>query len=263
MILDKILASTTKRIENAKKDISLKEIMILCEKRQLPIHNFKKALVCDDVALIAEVKKASPSKGIIDAEFDYATIAKDYEKAGASAVSVLTEPEFFKGSNDILTAIKKEISLPILRKDFTIDPYQIYEAKYIGADAILLIASLLPTKKIIEFLQITKDIGLNAIVEVHDETEMHSALEADADIIGVNNRDLKTFKVDINTCLRLKNILPPEKILVCESGITSRDDINALRTNNINAALIGETFMRAEDKISKIQELFGGKYDKT
>ncbi|MEI6738368.1 MAG: indole-3-glycerol phosphate synthase TrpC [Pseudomonadota bacterium] len=250
MILDNIVERTRIRVERAKRERPVQHL------KMRETRDFVGALRCaEDMAVIAEIKKASPSKGIIDPEFNYLEIAKAYQSAGVTAVSVLTEPEFFMGANEILTAVSEAIELPILRKDFTIDEYQIFEARAIGADAVLLIAAVLETEKLREFLQIAREQGLAAIVEVHDEGEAASALQAGAEIVGVNNRNLKTFEVDLGTSLRLRALIPKDIIFISESGIETAQDIARLRDVGVNGVLIGETLMRAVDKGAKLREL--------
>lgn len=251
MILDNIVAKTRTRIEELKAVKSLESLKK--EASASPANNpfsFENALKADDISFICEVKKASPSKGIIAEHFPYTAIAREYESAGASTISVLTEPYFFLGSDQYLKEIKQVTKLPVLRKDFTIDPYQIYEAKAIGADAILLICAILDTKAIREYIKTADELGLSCLVEAHDEMEINAALEAGARVIGVNNRNLKTFEVDINTSVRLRELVPKNKVFVSESGINSPEDISVLRQNGTNAVLIGETLMRSRN-ISK------------
>lgn len=218
MILDKIVKSTKLRLEKLKSEKSLQEIKDQIKQKEDPF-SFEKALRKNDLAFICEIKKASPSKGIIDDDFPFLEIARDYEKAGADAISVLTEPEYFKGSDDILRAVKQAVSIPLIRKDFTIDPYQIYEAALIGADAILLICAILSEESLKEYLEIADHLGLSALVETHDETEVRMALRAGARIIGVNNRDLKTFEVDINNSISLRQFVPEDILFVSEAGL--------------------------------------------
>ncbi|MCL1967320.1 MAG: indole-3-glycerol phosphate synthase TrpC [Fibromonadales bacterium] len=254
MILDKIAEKTRERVENLKKAKPFAEIKTLAE--SLPKDNtfaFEKALSTPELSFICEVKKASPSKGVIAEDFPYTDIAREYEEAGAAAISVLTEPDFFLGSDLYLKEILKVVNIPLLRKDFTIDPYQIYEAKIIGASAVLLICALLDTKTLAEYIEIADSLGLSAITETHDENEVKSALEAKARIIGVNNRDLKTFEVDIETSVKLRKLVPDNILFVSESGIRTREDI--LRLGRVNAVLIGETLMRSGDKKAKIKSL--------
>lgn len=209
----------------------------------------------DGISFICEVKKASPSKGVIAENFPYLAIAKEYEKAGADAVSVLTEPEYFKGSNQYLSEISYEVHIPVLRKDFTVDEYQIYEAKLIGADAVLLICALLDTETIRKYLKICDELGLSALVEAHTEEEITSALNAGARVIGVNNRNLQTFEVDLNNSIRLRSLVPADVIFVAESGIKTAEDIRALKKAGVNAVLIGETLMRSSDKKKELDIL--------
>ena len=205
---------------------------------------FEKALRGNDIAFICEVKKASPSKGVIAEDFDYVKIAKDYEKSGAAAVSVLTEPHWFKGSDSYLREIANAVKIPLLRKDFTVDEYMIYEAKVLGASAVLLIVAILDEATLKRYIEIAHSIGLSALVEVHDEGEIKTALKAGARVIGVNNRDLKTFEVDISLSERLRGLVPSEVIFVAESGIKTREDIARLREIGTDAVLVGETLMR-------------------
>jgi indole-3-glycerol phosphate synthase len=208
-------------------------------------------------SLICEVKKASPSKGEIAKDFPYLEIAKEYEKGGAAAISVLTEPEYFKGNNGHLTEISSSVSIPVLRKDFTVDEYQIYEAKLIGADAVLLICALLDKDTLKEYISICNELGLSTLVEVHSEEEIKMALEAGARIIGVNNRNLQTFQVDFNHCINLKKLIPPDIIFIAESGIQKAEDISALKAAGADGALIGETLMRSKDKREMMAYLQG------
>ncbi len=256
MILDKIVSHTKIRVETAKAINSLEILKANAKKFQtfLPF-TFENALKINDIAFICEVKKASPSKGIISEHFPFLQIAKEYEEAGANAISVLTEPQFFMGSNEYLREIKKTVHIPVLRKDFIIDPYQIYEAHLLGADAILLICSLHDSKQLKEYLKIADSLGLSCLVEAHDEPELYSALEAGARIIGVNNRNLKTFEVDINTSARLRKLVPNTKIFVSESGIKTSSDIASLRENGTNAVLIGETLMRSGNITTELEKL--------
>jgi len=254
MILDKIAEKTRERVENLKKAKPFAEIKTLAE--SLPKDNafeFEKTISVPELSFICEVKKASPSKGVIAVDFPYIDIAREYEEAGVAAISVLTEPDFFLGSDLHLMEISKAVNLPLLRKDFIIDPYQIYEAKTIGASAVLLICALLDTKTLAEYMEIADSLGLSAITETHDENEVKSALDAKARIIGVNNRDLKTFEVDIETSVKLRKLVPDDVLFVSESGIKTREDI--LRLSGVDAVLIGETLMRSRDKKSDIEKL--------
>lgn len=219
---------------------------------------FKKNLKRKGINFICEVKKASPSKGLIAKDFSYLEIAKEYETAGAAAVSVLTEPEYFLGKDEYLKEIAENISIPVIRKDFTMDAYQIYEAKILGASAVLLICALLDDETLKAFLNVAHSLGLSALVEAHNEEEVKRAMAAGAGIIGVNNRDLKTFTVDINNSVRLRKMVPEEIIFVSESGIKTADDIKVLKENGTNAVLIGETLMRCADKGKMLHKLAGG-----
>ena len=203
------------------------------------------------------MKKASPSKGIIAEDFPYLDIAKEYENIGASAISVLTEPHFFKGDNKYLEEISRNVDIPVLRKDFIIDEYQIYESKLIGADAILLICSILTKSQLKEYLNIAKELNLDVLVETHDEKEVKIAVEIGANIIGVNNRNLKDFTVNIENSISLRKLVPKDILYVSESGISTREDIKKLEENNINAVLIGETLMRSSNKKMMLDKLKG------
>lgn len=257
MILDTIAAATTKRVTTAKEVIPLAEI----RKRalEMPVGNFQfeTALREPGISFICEVKKASPSKGVISEDFPYPNIALEYEAAGASAISVLTEPDFFQGSNRYLSEIRQQVKIPLLRKDFTIDEYQLYEAKVIGADAVLLICALLDSEIIRQYINLCNRLGLSALVEAHTAREVDSAVSAGAKIIGINNRNLKTFEVNLETCARLRPLVPKEILFVAESGIKTADDIVALRQAGVDAVLIGETFMRSTDKKAALEKLRG------
>jgi indole-3-glycerol phosphate synthase len=258
MILDTIAAATKTRIERRKAEIPLEKIKQRALSMDLAAgFPFEKALNQPDISFICEVKKASPSRGLIAADFPYLQIAQDYELAGADAISVLTEPEYFQGSDDYLVQIKDLTSLPVLRKDFTVDPYQIYEAKTLGASAILLICALLDTRTIRDYLAICDELGLSAIVEAHDEREVESALAARARIIGVNNRNLKDFTVDLRNSIRLRKLAPENILFIAESGIKQASHIEMLRQANVNGVLIGETLMRSRDKKAMLAELRG------
>jgi indole-3-glycerol phosphate synthase len=258
MILETIAQANRKRYEEVQRAVPLETIKN--QALSMEINSdfpFEKALAKDGISYICEVKKASPSKGIIAEDFPYVQIAKDYENAGASAISVLTEPEWFKGENRFLNEISHNVSIPLLRKDFTVCEYQIYEAKVIGASAILLICALLDTETIREWIKICDSLGLSALVEAHTEQEVQSAIEAGARIIGVNNRNLKDFTVDITTCTRLRGLVPKDILFVGESGIKTSEDIANLRNAGVNAVLIGETLMRSENKKKALEELNG------
>ncbi len=257
MILDKLSESAKHRVEKEKKIISPEEMKQKALNMPKKNFEFEKALRGDDIKFICEVKRASPSKGLIAKDFPYVQIAKEYQDAGANAVSVLTEPEYFMGDNKYVYEIEKNINLPIIRKDFTVDEYMIYQARTIGASAVLLICSILDTKTISEYIKICDTLGLSALVEAHDGEEVKSALDAGARLIGVNNRNLKDFTVDINNCVRLRGLVPQNITFVAESGIKTPDDINTLRQANVNAVLIGETLMRSSDKKKMLARLKG------
>lgn len=258
MILEEIAERTRERVEQEKKNISLEEM-----KRQALSMNpdtgfpFEKALRAKGMSFICEVKKASPSKGLIAPDFPYLAIAKDYEKAGAAAISCLTEPFYFQGSDKYLSEITREVQIPVLRKDFTVDPYMIYQAKVIGASAILLICAILSDSELKEYLDIAHSLGLSALIEAHTAEEVERALACGGKIIGVNNRNLKDFTVDVTTSLRLRQMVPAEYIFVSESGIRDASDIKKLYDNGTDAVLIGETLMRAADKKKMLNELRG------
>lgn len=218
---------------------------------------FEQALKKEDVSFICECKKASPSKGLIAPNFPYLEITKEYETAGADCISVLTEPKWFLGNDEYLKEIAKAVSIPCLRKDFTVDEYQIYQAKVLGASAVLLICSLLTEDQIKDYIRICDNLGLSALVEAHDEQEVQTALNTGARIIGVNNRNLKDFSVDTDNSRRLRELIPPNILFVSESGVRTAEDVAALRKIGADAVLIGETLMRASDKRAKLAELRG------
>ena len=256
-ILDKLSEYTKERVLVSKQDMPLDEIKQKALSLPKGEFEFEKALKKDDVAFICECKKASPSKGIIAEEFDYLGIAREYEAAGADCISVLTEPKWFLGKNEYLKEIASNVSIPCIRKDFTVDEYMIYEAKILGASAVLLICAILTEEQIKEYIGICDELGMSALVEAHDEAEVQMAIRAGARIIGVNNRNLKDFSVDQNNSKSLRQLIPEDVIFVSESGITSAEDIEALRQANVDAVLIGETLMRAVDKTRKLRELKG------
>ena len=255
MILDEIAAATRLRVEQLQRIKDLNKIRSDAE--SLPKNNrgFRTRLSRDGMNFITEVKKASPSKGIISKEFDYLRLARDYEAAGAAAISCLTEPQFFLGKDEYLQAISTAVKLPVLRKDFIISEYQIYEAKLLGASAVLLICAILSEKELGQFLKMAHSLGLSALVEAHDEEEVARALRAGARIIGVNNRNLKDFTVDVKNSVRLRALIPPEVLYVSESGIRGAEDVAVLYKNGTDAVLIGETLMRSSDKAAMLQEL--------
>lgn len=258
-MLDEIVGKTKERLIESKKNKSLDEIKEEVQKLEITDDfPFKKALSEDEISIIAEVKRASPSKGLIAEDFDYLTIAKEYEEAGASAISVLTEPYFFKGSNDYLKEISQCVSIPILRKDFVIDEYMIWEAKALGASAVLLIVSILSIVELKKFLDLAHDLGLSAIVETHDGDEIRTALNVGAEIIGVNNRDLTDFTINIENSISLRRCVSGDVVFISESGIKTPEDVRKLKENDVDAVLIGETLMKSEDKKSMISELKNG-----
>lgn len=266
-ILDQLAEHARYRVGLAKDNVPFEEVRRLAQLRYKedpadPVgkaepFRFEKALQKDEIAFICECKKASPSKGLIAPDFPYLQIAKEYEAAGADCISVLTEPKWFLGSDEYLREIAKEVATPCIRKDFTVDPYMIYEAKTLGAAAVLLIVSILDKAELAEYKAVCDELGLSALVECHDETEIETALSVGAKIIGVNNRDLKNFTVDTGNSKRLRSLVPKDIIFVAESGVRTPEDIAALREASVNAVLIGETLMRAADKKQMLMTLKG------
>jgi len=258
MILDEIVEKTQMRVDKSKAVMSLEKMKSLAETMESDTgFPFEKALGKPGISFICEVKKASPSKGLIAEEFDYQAIAATYERAGADAISVLTEPDYFLGDIDYLREIHEQVKTPLLRKDFVIDEYMIYEAKVAGASAVLLICALLEEEVLRRYLEICDSLGLSALVEAHDEAEIRKAINAGARITGVNNRNLKDFTVDIRNGIRLREKVPEEILFVAESGISSREDIVELEKGKVNAVLIGETLMRSPDKKATLRNLKG------
>ena len=261
MILDKIIEATKIRVAQEKQVESPEAIkaaaLALPSDTGFP---FEAALRQQDFNFICEVKKASPSKGIIAEHFPYLDIAKEYEVAGAAAISVLTEPDFFKGDKKYLQEIASTVKIPVLRKDFIIDEYQIYQAKVWGASAILLICACLDVPTLTKFRELADSLGLSSLVEAHDEAEVQMAIDCGARIIGVNNRNLKDFTVDVQNSVRLRNLVEDDVIFVSESGLETPEDIQVLRDNNIGVALMGETFMRSPNKVEKLAYLYGPTY---
>ncbi|MCL2387890.1 MAG: indole-3-glycerol phosphate synthase TrpC [Defluviitaleaceae bacterium] len=259
-ILQEIALRTRERVEEQKRLRSFEEVRREAVRVAAGVSfdfPFEAALRGDDISFICEVKRASPSKGIIAENFPYVEIARDYAAAGAAAISVLTEPFWFKGSDNYLREIADTVKTPLLRKDFTVDSYMIYEAKILGASAVLLICSILDKATLSEYLEIAHEVGLSALVETHDEHEVEMALSAGARVIGVNNRCLKTFEVDITLSERLKKLVPPDVIFVSESGLSRAEDIEKLREIGADAALIGESIMRSDNKKAAIEALRG------
>ena len=261
MILDRIVEATKIRVAQEKQVETLEAVkaaaLALPSDTGFP---FEAALRQQDFNFICEVKKASPSKGIIAEHFPYLDIAKEYEVAGAAAISVLTEPDFFKGDKKYLQEIASTVKIPVLRKDFIIDEYQIYQAKVWGASAILLICACLDVPTLTKFRELADSLGLSSLVEAHDEKEVQMAIDCGARIIGVNNRNLKDFTVDVQNSVRLRNLVQDDVIFVSESGLETPEDIQVLRDNNIGVALMGETFMRSPNKVEKLAYLYGPTY---
>ena len=261
MILDKIIEATKIRVAQEKQVESPESVKAVA--LALPSDTgfpFEAALRQQDFNFICEVKKASPSKGIIAEHFPYLELAKEYEVAGAAAISVLTEPDFFKGDKKYLQEIASTVKIPVLRKDFIIDEYQIYQAKVWGASAILLICACLDVPTLTKFRELADSLGLSSLVEAHDEHEVQMAIDCGACIIGVNNRNLKDFTVDVQNSVRLRNLVQDDVIFVSESGLETPEDIQVLRDNNIGVALMGETFMRSPNKVEKLAYLYGSTY---
>jgi len=260
-ILDEIAGKTRLRVAKAKDAVPFeqtrKKALALADKEGSDAFPFERAISTRGLSFICEVKKASPSKGIIAADFPYLQIALEYEAAGADAVSVLTEPDYFLGSDQYLREISSAVSVPALRKDFIIDPYQIYEAKLLGAKAILLICALLDTETLTEYVKTADELNLSSLVEIHNEAEAEHALRAGARIIGINNRDLKTFKVDLSVTASLRSLIHSGILAVAESGIKSQEDVRAISGLNLDAVLVGESLMRAKDKRQFLAQLKG------
>lgn len=258
MILEEIAARTVQRVAEEKAAVPLSEMKKRAEALDANTgFPFRKALSGDEISFICEVKRASPSKGLIAPDFPYLDIARDYERAGASAISCLTEPFWFKGRDEYLAEISNAVKIPVLRKDFTVDEYMIYQAKTLGASAVLLICSILSKEQLSEYLGIAHSLGLSALVEAHDDAEVDRALAAGARILGVNNRNLKTFTVDTENSRRLRARIPQDVLFVSESGVKTAEDVAGLVAIGADAVLIGETLMRAPDKTAKLRELKG------
>jgi indole-3-glycerol phosphate synthase len=253
-MLCKILADKTTEVAEQEKSMPLAALKELIEQREAP-RDFPTALRDNGIRLIAEVKRASPSRGLLCPNFDPVFLARAYAEGGAAAVSVLTEVNHFQGSLEHLAAIRKAADIPLLRKDFIFDPYQVYESRAYGADALLLITAILDLEKLSELLTLSQSLGLSCLVEVHNESEVERALRAGARIIGINNRDLATFNVDLNATRRLRPLIPPDRTVVSESGINSREDIAKLKEWGVNAALVGEALVTSDDIQAKMREL--------
>lgn len=258
MILEDIVESTKERVEKNKKRHSIYKLK---EKAfQMPIDQsfpFKKALEKEGMSFILEVKRHSPSKGQIVSKFDFKEIAKEYEMIGADAISVVTEPEYFKGDDDFLSEIKKIVKIPVLRKDFVVDEYMVYEAKLLGADAVLLITGILDEITLMRCLNLAHNLGMSALVEAHSSMQIKKALRVGAKIIGVNNRDLRDFSVDLNNTIELRDMVSEDVIFVSESGIKTRNDIELLEKHHVNGVLIGETLMKSHNKRHTLEVLKG------
>lgn len=264
-ILEEIAGKTRERIAEEKRRVSLEELKgVLNEKKSSGKESgkrrksFREALKQEGMSYICEVKKASPSKGLIAPDFPYLEIGKEYEAAGAAAISCLTEPFYFQGSDHYLEELALAVRIPVLRKDFTVDEYMIYQAGVLGASAVLLICAILDDVQLKAYRQLAEELGMDALVEAHDEEELARALRAGAGIIGVNNRDLRTFQVDMKNSIRLRELAPPDVIFVSESGIRTREDIRLLHEKRVDAVLIGETLMRSPDKKKVLEMLNGG-----
>ncbi len=258
MILDKIVEYTKNRVENLKTILSFEDIKSKAYSNSINSNFlFEQELKKKGISFICEIKRASPSKGIISENISCVQIAKEYEESGVNAISVVTEPEFFLGKDEYIKDISKNVTIPILRKDFIVDSYQIYESKVLGASAILFISSILSEKTLKEYIKIAHNLGLSALVETHNEDEILKSIKAGARIIGVNNRDLKNFEVDINTSIRLRKFVPDNILFVSESGIKDYEDIKMLSENSVDAVLIGEALMISNDKRRKLAILRG------
>lgn len=257
MILQEIACRTRERIAAEKERTPLAWLRAQAKEAAATGFPFEEALRKPGVSFICEAKKASPSKGVIAEDFPYVEIAREYERAGADAMSVLTEPYYFQGQDSFLQQIRQAVSLPLLRKDFTVDEYMLYQAKLMGADAVLLICAILSPMQLEEYHGIARELGLSALVEAHDEREVEMALQVGARIVGVNNRNLKDFTVDVGNSVKLRKLVPPEILFVSESGMKTREDIRRLEENGVDAVLIGESFMRSEDKAGLLGQLRG------
>lgn len=257
-ILDQLADYARQRVEQARRALPLEDIRQHALSLPKGEFAFERALGKPGLSFICECKKASPSKGLIAPEFPYLQIARDYEAAGADAISVLTEPKWFLGDNEYLRQIAQAVSIPCLRKDFTVDEYMIYQAKLLGASAVLLICAILSEDQMKEWIGLCDTLGLSALVEAHDEEEVASALRAGARVIGVNNRNLKDFSVDTGNSGRLRALIPPEVLFVSESGVRGPQDVARLRDLGADAVLVGEALMRSPDKAARLAQLRGG-----
>ena len=253
-MLNRIIAEKREEIAQRKRRLSISTLKERIAQHQVPL-DFASALSGDGIRLIAEVKRASPSRGILCPNFNPVALAKTYANGGAVAISVLTEANYFKGSLGHLAMIREEVRLPLLRKDFIFDQYQVYESRAYGADALLLIVAILSQEQLKELLSLSRNLGLSCLVEVHNEDEVERALSSSAKIIGINNRNLDTFKVDINTTRRLRPLIPKDRIVVSESGISNRSDVEKLKKWGVNTVLVGEALVTADDIPAKMREL--------
>ena len=256
-ILDQLAAHARERTEEAKRKLPLVELRNRVQALPKKNRALEQAIGKPGISFICECKKASPSKGLIASNFPFLQIAEEYEAAGADAISVLTEPKWFLGSDEYLREIAKKVSIPCLRKDFTVDPYMIYEARLLGAAAVLLICSILDPEELREYRELCDELGLSALVEAHDEEEIRTALDAGARIIGVNNRNLKDFTVDTENSRRLRSLIPGDVLFVSESGVRDAEDVEKLREIGVDAVLVGEALMRAKDKRQMLRQLKG------
>jgi indole-3-glycerol phosphate synthase len=253
-MLDRIIAEKREEVTQRKRSLPFSALKERIAQSRAPL-DFAAAINGDSTRLIAEVKRASPSRGVLCPDFDPVALAKSYAQAGAAAISVLTETNYFQGSIDHLVAIREAVNLPLLRKDFIFDPYQIYESRAYGADALLLIVAILSQEQLEELVSLSRSLGLRCLVEVHKESEVERALISGAEIIGINNRDLTTFVVDINTTKRLRPLIPQGRIVVSESGVSRRGDVEKLKEWGVNAVLVGEALVTADDIPARIKEL--------
>jgi indole-3-glycerol phosphate synthase len=253
-MLDKIIAQKREEVEQRKKVATTTYLQERIAQQKPPL-DLALALKADHIRLIAEVKRASPSRGMLSPNLKPTKLARTYAEGGAAAISVLTEADYFMGRIEHLAAIREAVKLPLLRKDFVFDPYQVYESRAYGADALLLIAAILSQQQLKELVSLSRSLGLKCLVEVHNEGEVEKAVLSEAEIIGINNRDLNTFTVDIDTTYRLRPLIPQKRIVVSESGIKSRKDIEKLGTWGVNAILVGEALVTAGDVLAKMKEL--------
>lgn len=254
-ILNRIIEDKRQEVADLKRSVPQSELEVMIEQRP-PVRDFARALAAPGISLIAEAKKASPSRGLLCPDFDPVRLARAYEKAGAAAISVLTEVKYFQGRLDYLSAVRQAVDIPVLRKDFIFDPYQVYESAAAGADAILLIAAVLTNSRLDELQSLAGDFGMTCLVETHDESDVERAFRACAPVIGINNRDLETFEVDLSTTGRLCSIIPQGTMIVSESGIHTREDVIKLQEYGVDAVLIGESLVTSRDIPRTVKELF-------